>query len=230
MHISLHSWNTPQAGQYQQHIRSKIIGYDFIYELMLHMLKNIQTLDHILVVGAGGGQELVTISSQYPQAKFSAVEPSVEMLKAAKDAVERANVTLNIDWFNCELQPAMHVRVDAATCHLVLHFLEKREKKQELLENIASHMKPGALFFISAVMLEGAGNDELMLQYWKHSMLASGAMLEGWERYSQSFGVTNHPITRAELVELLNNSGFVSVVPYFKSYTVEAFVAIKGGT
>ncbi|QDQ00526.1 class I SAM-dependent methyltransferase [Lysinibacillus fusiformis] len=225
----LQSWHNPTVYTYQQTIRQKIIGYDLIYDLMTNMLHNHPCTDRMLIVGAGGGQELLTLGRTFPTTKFTAVDTSSSMLQLAEQQIGQLHVPLDVVWHATDLSSLkMNEPFDIATCHLMLHFIEDLHEKKALLKKIADSLKDGAVLFVSSINADlTALTFKHQLRHWQSSMLQNGISQNDWQRFEQSFCMTTHPIKLETLIDLLQEVGFTTVIPYFKTHMIDALIATK---
>jgi len=227
----LQSWHNPTVHTYQQTIRQKIIGYDLIYDMMTNILQSYTGIDKMLIVGAGGGQELLTLGKSFPCARFTAVDTSKATLQLAAQHIEQLHQPLNVTWHEKDLLSLkFSEQFDVATCHLVLHFIEDFTQKKALLNKISDNLNDNGVLFISSI---NANTTDTMfkqqLRYWRSSMIHNGVSENDWQRFEQSFGLTTHPIKLELLVDLLIEAGFTTIIPYFKTHMIDALVAIKRG-
>lgn len=226
----LHNWDDSSVFAYQQSIRQKIIGYDLIYDMMVNILHSFPTKHKILIVGAGGGQELLTLGESLPSAHFTAVDTSHVMLELAAKQINILPYVLNIEWVEKDLLK-LNVKdlFDVATCHLVLHFMKDVDQKKAMLQKIAESLKVNGVLFISSINADlNSSTLKHQLLYWRSSMLHNGIFENHWQRFEQSFNVTTHPIKLELLIDLLKKVGFTTIIPYFKTHMIDALVAIKG--
>lgn len=230
MNKPLHNWNDNSVSTYQQSIRQKIIGYDLMYDMMANILHNFSTPQKILVVGAGGGQELLTLGESLSSAHFMAVDTSKVMLELAAKQIDSLPYALNIEWLETDLL-TLNIKelFDVATCHLVLHFIKEIDQKKAMLQKIADSLKEDGVFFISSINADlNSSAFKHQLHYWRSSMIPNGISENHWQRFEQSFGMTTHPIKLELLIDLLKEVGFTTIIPYFKTHMIDALVAIKG--
>ncbi|PKU50220.1 class I SAM-dependent methyltransferase [Lysinibacillus sp. FSL K6-1151] len=225
----LHDWHSPIVSTYQNTIRQKIIGYDLIYNMMTDILRGHPVIDNTLVVGAGGGQELLTLGEAFPSSHFTAVDTSTIMRQAADQRIQQLDQDLHIDWYEDDvLSLRFHHPYDVTTCHLVLHFIKDLEQKRALLQKLATSLQNGGVLFISSINADMTDTIcQQQLKYWRNSMYQNDISEEDWLRFEQSFGSTIYPIKLELLIDLLHEVGFTKIVPYFKSYLVDALVATK---
>ncbi|GGF68682.1 methyltransferase [Paenibacillus albidus] len=225
------SWEHPDVQQYERTIALKIPGYPLLYNMLDRLLSVHLEAHHtanILIVGAGGGQELVTLGA-HESWSFTGIDPSKAMLEIARNRMAAAGLGARVTLHQCDLHNLAYGNpYDAATCMLVLHFLKGKEQKLQLLREIASRMQAGAPFFAAAI--QGDIRTEawsLQMKAWKTHMLDNGITLEGWDQFDSSIGVTSHPIPADEIEALLLEAGFTGVNRYFTSYLIEGWFAIK---
>ncbi|MGG4221280.1 class I SAM-dependent methyltransferase [Paenibacillus jamilae] len=249
------SWNHPNVHKYADTIALKIPGYAHLYEMtdclitaQLAAQAHTRKIDpNVLIVGAGGGQELITLGGRHRAWSFTAVDPSAHMLDLARQRVSQAGISSKISFVAGTLeelsgeQPEEQLEkhgkescreavYDAATCLLVLHFLQSLESKQALLRQISARLKPGAPFCLASIN----GNPQessfsLQMQAWKGHMLSQGISLEDWERFAASIGRESNPVSNAAIQKLLIDAGFTHITRYYGAFLVNAWFAVKGG-
>lgn len=225
-------WEKADGDEYSYNIGRKIPGYQLQYDLMDTLLTPMlerQGIPGLLVVGAGGGQELVTLGRIHPDWSFCGLDTSSRMLLSAQQRIAAAGLTDRVQLHHADIRSWNSARqYDAATCMLVLHFVQGRENKLALLQAIAGYLKPGAPLFISAINGDTASHEwALQMAGWKLHMLNSGIELSQWEQFAGSFGVTSHPLPADEMEKLLREAGFGLVSRYFGSYLIDGLVAVK---
>lgn len=223
MSSQLSNWkNTDES--YQHTIRKKIIGYDLIYDLMLDSIRTQQQVQDILIVGAGGGQELQCLGAHYPNASFVAVDASPTMIQIAKSTFDLQ--ALHITWYEQDcLTFNTDQKFDVITCHLLMHFLPTEKDKQQLLSRLHKQLKKGGRLYLSLI------NDSAVLQeqlsYWQHSMQRVGMPPTHFLQFAAAFGVSTHPTTVTTLQDMIIQAGFSQTVPYFKTLAIDAFVLYR---
>lgn len=98
-------WESPEATNYAASISAKIPGYANLYEMGARLLRaalnaraaetGAETADRpprILIVGAGGGQELETFGRAEPSWRFVGIDPSAVMLEQARQRIRGTEI------------------------------------------------------------------------------------------------------------------------------------------
>jgi len=176
---------------------------------------------HFLVVGAGGGLELVSLAAARPDWRFTGVDPSPAMLDLAREAV--APFAARVQLVNGIVDQAPAGPFDGATCLLVLHFLERGERLRTLRE-IRRRLRPGARLVV-AHHAPPEGHAEC----WMARSVAFGA---GATANSASTAAAGRLMTERlplltpqEEEELLRASGFVEVELFYAALSFRGWVA-----
>ncbi|MER0469280.1 class I SAM-dependent methyltransferase [Bacillus cabrialesii subsp. cabrialesii] len=224
------NWNHPDADRYEETIKRKIPGYDFLYDMMDRLLtEKLSEREDILVVGAGGGKELVTLGTGHPGWRFTGVDTSGRMLDAARRRME--GMEIQADLIEGDINHLTFDRVfSGATCMLVLHFLRDLNAKRELLKHIADQLQSGAPFLLASINGDvHSSSFQWQMQAWRQHFLANGISEEEWETFAESIGVSTHPIPEIIVEELLRESGFTGVTRFFNAYAIGGWFAVKGG-
>lgn len=115
---------------------------------------------HLMVVGAGGGEEIVRFGCEHEDWYFQGVDPSSSMLEMTRQRVEQNRMSNRV----ALLQGTVHelaqgMVYDAASCLLVLHFVEELAQKRELLLQIATRLIPGAPLVLALISGDAGSAD-----------------------------------------------------------------------
>ncbi|MDO6966818.1 class I SAM-dependent methyltransferase [Rhizobium alvei] len=97
----------------------------------------------ILVIGAGGGLEIQAMAIARPNWQFIGVDPSPNMLEVARNTT--SPYAARTDLILGTAVDAPPGPFDGAVCLLTLHFLNREERLQTLVE-IRRRLKPGSVF------------------------------------------------------------------------------------
>ena len=106
----------------------------------------------------------------------------------------------------------------AATCMLVLHFIEDVDEKRKLLKKIRHHLSPGAPFVMASMY--GNPNDPafdelfaLWKAYWLDSTNITKSEVDEMEKAVRNLSF----IPEEEIVRLLQEAGFGKIAKFFST-------------
>ncbi|KFN04093.1 ubiE/COQ5 methyltransferase family protein [Bacillus clarus] len=215
------SWNDSTVNTYERTIPLKIPGYFTLYETLNHFLFPMLPLEtsapRILVIGAGGGQEIISMGKQNHTLEFTGIDPSKLMLQLAKKRIEKEELQNHIHFIHGTVRSLLpNSLFDATTCMLVLHFIPNITQKKEFLKEISRHLKPGAPFFLSTINgVRHTNIFSVQLNAWRHHMLQNQIPSEDWDRFENSFGTEMFPISETDLLAIMGGMWFYSNHSFF---------------
>jgi tRNA (cmo5U34)-methyltransferase len=220
-------FNSDFGKKYENGIKIALPTYEQLFPLANSFLRT-KVNDHIqlLVVGAGGGAEIISFNQENPNWQITGVDPSEQMIKLANDKVNKAGITDKIYLFHGLTSQLPLERIyEGATCILVLHFLPDDGSKLELLKSIADRLKPGSpLVLVSLYGDKDSVEFQLSVEAWKKHFQSKGGTPEEISEFLESF--LKIPIVPEERInELLNEAGFQQVTRFFKTYNFGGWFA-----
>lgn len=200
----------------------KVPGLADLHRMAMLLLSECAQKDaDILVVGAGGGMELKALAEARPGWSFVGVDPSGPMLKMArlqvKDIVQRVKLIEG----TIDVVPAD--QFDGATCLLVLHFLDKSERLNTLMQ-IHRRLKPGARLVVAH---HSAGASDAALWLARSAAFAARATVS-WETASATGAVMAAALPllfASEEEALMRKAGFESVELFYSAFSFKGWVA-----
>nr|WP_186363594.1 class I SAM-dependent methyltransferase [Rhizobium sp. ACO-34A] len=208
------------ALDYDERIEMLVPGYALAFELFACTLTGrIDPQSSILVPGCGTGSEILALARTFPEARFTAVEPSDAMLEKARYRLTEAGIASRVEFINGFLEDTPEQAHTAATVSLVLHFLPDDGAKVGFLENVARRLSPGA----PLVLLDppDKGEDAVLRLWLERRGHTPGAADAICRRMREEW----HRITPERLANLLNVAGFTHPETFFKVPGYCGFVA-----
>ena len=158
------------AREYDKGIRRALPTYDALFRMVQSFLRaNVKDSANVLVIGAGGGNEIVTFGTANPTWTFSGVDPSEAMLEVALQKAKNEGIEERVSIHTGTIEEIeFNETFDAATCLLVLHFVETIEEKLSLLKTVRESLKPGSPFVLGS-MFGDQSNPEFdeRMNLWK---------------------------------------------------------------
>lgn len=208
------------AAEYDRGVRRTLPTYDSMFKLVQAYLRaNITQQESVLIIGAGGGNELATLGLANPEWTFTAVDPAPPMLDFARMKAIDLKMDDRVVFVEGTVNDVKDGKLfGAATCMLVLHFIEDIDDKRNLLKKIRHHLSPGAPF----VMASMYGNpsdpafDELFTlwkAYWLDSTSLTELQVDEMENTVRKLSF----IPEEEIVRLLQEAGFGKIAKFFST-------------
>ena len=206
------------AAEYDKGVRRTLPTYDSVFRLVQAYLRA-HTEEHanLLLVGAGGGNELAAFGPTNPNWTFTAVDPAPPMLEIARMKAEDLKLTDRVEFIEGTVDDVEFANTyDAATCMLVLHFIADIDEKLHLLKKIRKHLTPGAPFVMASMYGDTSDPafDELVNLwkiYWLDSTDLTEAEVDDMEKSVRGLSF----IPEEEIVRLLQEAGFNKIAKFF---------------
>ena len=226
----LNSWDLSEVQTYPATITKKVPGYEILHTLSAILIsRSIRADASILVIGAGGGEELVRLAEALPRIRITALDTSSIMLKLAKSRCEDAGISHRVQFICCDIHELpLTIRYDAAVCLLMLQFIAGTKEKQRFLLCVAAHLQPHSPFILATICGDPISDSfQKQLLQWSDFAKRNEQPTHHIKHYIQSMGVTNHPIERESLIKLLHESNFHECTSYFRALFVKAILCRK---
>ncbi len=201
-----------RATDYNQFVETWIPNYHNFLDILPKLLSETVQRD-LLVVGCGTGNEIERFVNGSENWTITGVDPSLEMLKQAKEKFQHYdNVTL-IEGLISELDSKK--RYSAATLLLVLHFFEDNGNKLYLLKDIADKLVSGA----TLVMLDITGAKNQIKQNAKvlKLLLPDGIDEKLVDKRIDRIENELFAVSEERLSELLQQAGFEKPLRFFQT-------------
>jgi tRNA (cmo5U34)-methyltransferase len=198
-------------------------GYDSQWSRMAPVRDGL----YILGVGVGTGAELAYLAARNPQWRFTAVEPSREMLdlcrrRAAADGFED-RCTFHHGFLETLGSDLSH---DAATCFLVSQFLTDRSARAAFFRDIATRLRPAGIL-VNADLSSNTGADdfETLLPIWLDRMSATRVAPEAIARARAAYATDVAVLPAEQVQSIIEAAGFTRPVPFYQAGLLHAWCA-----
>lgn len=208
------------AREYDKGIRRAMPSYDALFRMVQSFLRaNVKDGAKLLVIGAGGGNEIVTFGTSNPTWTFAGVDPSEPMLEVAfqkaKDEGLEERVSIHTGIIEDLDFPE---RFDASTCLLVLHFVETIEEKRSLLKKVRENLIPGSPFVLVSMFGDQSKPEfDERMNLWKSIWLdLTDLEPEDVDAMEESVRELSF-IPAAQIEELLEEAGFERISQFFST-------------
>lgn len=216
------------AREYDKGIRRALPTYDAMFRIVQSFLRaHVKDAANILVVGAGGGNEIVTFGKANPAWTFVGVDPSEAMLEVAlqKAKIEGINERVTIQTGTIE-QVELTGEFNGATCLLVLHFVETVEEKLSLLKTVNEILEPGSPFILVTMYGDQSEPEfDVRMNLWKSIWLdLTDLTKDDVEEMEESVRELSF-VSSTDIEELLKQAGFDRVSQFFSTTLFGGWIA-----
>lgn len=206
---------------YVQDTPKKVPGLSDLHRMTTILLGEGATeAAHILVVGAGGGLELLAMAQAQPDWRFTGVDPSPAMLDIARQTT--ASYADRIELVTGKVDNAPHILFDGATCLLTLHFLDRSERLHTLRQ-IRRRMKQGS----QIVIAHHAAPDSNSLQWLTRSTSFAANPVKAASS-AKTMAERLVLLSASEEEALLREAGFLEPSLFYAAFSFRGWVAIAG--
>ncbi len=218
------------AQVYDKQVRNTIPFYDEFHIQTIKIVKAIGINPKTwLDTGCGTGSLVEKAATEFPAIHFVLVDPSPQMLEAAKEKLANQGLT-EIEF----LQPCPTEK------------LEKRNEEFNVITAIQSHhyLMPSGRIKATRVCFELLSSKGVYVTFenirpttaegtrigkenWRQFQISKGRSNQTVEEHLKRFDIEYHPITIKEHLSLLKKTGFSTVELFWYSYMQAGFYCLK---
>ena len=222
-------FNNTLANEYEKGIRRTLPSYDAMLRLTHTFYHStLPEQAEFLIVGSGSGNEILQFAEKRPHWSFVGIDPSEAMLQIAEERLKPLpnNMSLHQGTILDSLLPS--IKFDAASCILVLHFIDDYQEKLATLKEIANNLKPGAPFvLVSKYGQLGSLETELQFDLWRaywlqHTKLSPSEVAE-MEKSIRSLSF----MREEDILSLLQQAGFTKPSRFFATTLFGGWICYK---
>ena len=179
----------------------------------------------ILVVGAGGGEEIGRLGEGNADWSFVGVDTSEPMVELARKRLAGTPLGARSVVHTQTIETLDDKGFDAATCILTAHFVPDDGSKLAFFKDIRARLKPGApLAIVDGVGVAGEDETELLRRIWKRHAVLNGVAEELAARNAENFKKVA-VVSAAREEELLSSAGFKRLTPIFRGLAIHGWLA-----
>jgi len=212
--------------KYAEGVRQFFPGFDAMHR-MTHILLAEQAPDNarVLVLGAGGGLELLALAEAHPGWTFVGVDPAAAMLQQAERTL--GHHMARVELVEGYIDDAPMGPFDAATCLLTLHFLAAAERAATVAA-IHRRLTPGAPFVaVHGSFPQAEPERARWLDRYAAYAVASGGDPERAQMARDAIAASAHvTMFGPEQDEaILRQGGFADPTLFFSAFTWRGWIA-----
>jgi tRNA (cmo5U34)-methyltransferase len=201
-------------------------GYAFFQSLIAQVLDGeLKDEAAILVMGAGGGAELMAIAAVRPSWTLTGVDPSPDMLALAEGKLRAAGMGERVSLVTGYVADAPEGPFDAATSCLVAPFVPDDGGKLDYFRQLRRRLRPGAPLLVVEGFVASApgGFDRYMKSFTMFARLngVEQAMLDRAVGAQASL----HYISLERQKQLFDEAGFSAAETFFQALHIHGWIA-----
>lgn len=201
----------------------QVPGYDSLHRMVSLLLSERTPANgRVLVLGAGGGQELKALAQAHSSWSFDGVDPSIDMLQLAEQVVEQ--YAERIQFHHGYIDIAPDIPFDAATSILTFHFIAY-DQRLETLKQIRRRLNTGAPFILLHLSFP-QNEPERSIWIARHVAfgLANGTDPTHAENARQAISNKLTILSPEEEVSMLHQSGFTNTSLFYAGLSIKGWV------
>lgn len=179
----------------------------------------------ILVVGAGGGEDILRLGQGNPAWSFVGVDTYEPMVALARKRLAGTPVGARSAVHAVSLDSLEDGAFDAATCILTAHFVPDDGAKLAFFQAIRQRLKPGApLAIVDGVGVSGDERTELLRRIWMRHAVRNGVAEEVAVSNAENFRKVA-VVSEQRQESLLTSAGFERLTPIFRGLAIKGWLA-----
>ncbi len=181
----------------------------------------------VLCVGVGTGLELIYLAQEFPQWRFTAVEPATAMLNTCRQKAEACGVASRCTWHEGYLDslPASEF-FDAATCILVSHFFMQQAEREIFFSQIAARLRPQGVLVSADLASDMSTSDyQSLREIWTRMLKYAEYPDEDVKQFLDSHGRDAAVLPPHEVASIIASGGFDLPVLFLQTLFIHAWYA-----
>ncbi len=171
----------------------------------------------ILDLGSGNGNVTAQLISYFPNATFTLVDASTEMINLCRNQFKGYDFIYANKYFKDFL--FKEENYDLIVAGFSLHHCDENEK-QSIFKNINTSLKKGGIFLYSDLMISKTNpNHSVLLKQWKEFVNNNFSDEKKWTWLMEHYEAFDKPTDYLVQIEWMRNAGFINIqIPFQEEY------------
>lgn len=220
-----------QAANYDTQWQRLAPFNDALHLLMQSLLAGLPQEANFLCVGAGTGAELRFLARQFPDWRFSVVEPAESMIEICRQHANAEGFAARCEFHQgyVESLPDKE-RFHGASAFLVSQFILERAERADFFADIARRLRPaGKLVSTDLCAEENSTAQDQLLDLWIRVMRGGEASIEDVQRMREVYDRDVAVLTPQVLQAIIQSAGFEPVVPFYQVGMIRGWFSTRTG-
>ena len=200
---------------------------DALYFLLQTHFAELPAESRILSVGVGTGAELAFLARTFPGFRFTAVDPSREMIRVCTGRAKEEGFASRCEFHEGYVESLPDGEsYDGATCFLVSQFILDLTARQGFFREIASRLRAGGILASSDLASDTSSGDyAVLLHAWIHTMASAGVQPEVLERTRAAYAKDVAILPSGQVSSIIRSAGFESSVQFFQAGLMHGWIS-----
>lgn len=184
---------------------------------------------HLLCVGAGTGTEIAHFAARFPRWRFTALDPSTQMIATCRARAEREGFADRCR-FHADVIDTLPdaPAFDAATCLLVSQFFLDPAARTAFFASIARRLQPGGSLAWADLAWDTDAHDyPTMLRLWLQAMSGAGLDDAAIEQMRANYARDVAILPPGRVAALAEAAGFVAPLRFHQAGMIHGWCAQK---
>ncbi len=196
---------------------------DALHFCMSMVLGELPADARILCVGSGTGSELIALGQEFPEWRFTVVEPAAAMMDICRQRAEEEGIAPRCTFHEGYLDTLTNSEAfDAATSILVSHFVMEPDQRRDFFCEIAARLRPEGYLVNADLASDISASDyKSLFKVWRRTMNYSGMPAEQVEKSCAFRNVALLP--PQEVGSIIAASGFETPILFFQTLLIHGW-------
>ncbi len=171
------------------------------------------------------GAEMIYLAQNFPQWRFTAVEPASAMLDICRQKAEECGISSRCTFHQGYLDSLDTSNYfDAATCLLVSHFIMQEEERSNFFKQIAARLHPNAYLVSSDLTCDMDTLEyQSLLEVWLRMLKFSQVPVAEIENIRSSYGQNVALLSPQKVESIIIKGGFDSPTLFYQTLLIRAW-------
>ena len=223
------SGKTPKG--FDEHVRKSVPLYQEGHDLICDMSDFFVKDDSVIYeLGCSTGTLAIKLAEHNklkPEARFIGIDIESDMISVAEDKKRANDSTLNITFYNDDIQSFDIEPSDLVVCYYTIQFI-KPSVRQDLINKIYQNLNwGGALLMFEKVRGADARFQDILSALYMDYKIRMGYTAEDLVSKSRSLKGVLEPFSSQGNIDMMRRAGFVDINTVQKYLCFEGFLAIK---
>lgn len=214
-----------QASGYEEQQKKLGPVHDGLYFQLEWIFSDLPQDARIMCVGLGAGVELSYLASRFPSWRFTAVEPSGEMLDLCRQRAEKEGFISRCVFHEGYVESLPDIELhDAATCFMVSQFILDDDARSKFFSAISKRLKFNGIL-VSADLSSAVGSPEYqaLLKVWVSMLHAANVPADAIEKIHSAWEKDVAILPPDDVKSIIKRGSFDSPVQFYQAGFVHAW-------